>query len=73
MMVDQYTKWVECVTLPSQTAEVTVKEAVDNFEIQMSVPSILKARQQVSKLCAALWKAVEIHKSRTSSNRPSRL
>ena len=73
MMVDQYTKWIECVTLPSQTAEVTAKEAVDNFEIQMSVPSILRPRWKVSKLYAALWKALQIHKSRTLPNRPSRL
>ena len=44
MMVDQSTKWVECVTLPSQTVEVTAKEAVDNFEIQMSIPSVLRTR-----------------------------
>ena len=73
MMVDQYTKWVECVTLPSQTAEVTAKEAVDNFEIQISIPSILRTRPQVSKLYAALWKALQSHKSRTSPNRASRL
>ena len=40
MMVDQYAGWVEYVALPSPTAEVTAKEAVDNFRIQMSVPSI---------------------------------
>ena len=73
MMVEQYTKWVECVTLPSQTVEVTAKEAVDNFDIQMSVPSILRPRWKVSKLYAALWKALQIHKSRTLPNRPSRL
>ena len=26
MMVDQFTKWVECIPLPSQTAEVTTKQ-----------------------------------------------
>jgi hypothetical protein len=28
-MVDQFTKWVECVPLPSQTAEAS--EAIDQF------------------------------------------
>ncbi|XP_072170033.1 uncharacterized protein [Diadema setosum] len=28
MMVDQFTKWIECVPLPSQTAEVTAQAAV---------------------------------------------
>ena len=31
MMVDQFTKWVECVPLPSQTAEVTARAAVNEF------------------------------------------
>ena len=31
MMVDQFTRWVECVHLPSQTAEIPVKAAVDVF------------------------------------------
>ena len=31
MTLDQFTKLVECVPLPSQTAEVTAKAAVDNF------------------------------------------
>lgn len=31
VMVDQFTKWVECVPLPSQTAEVTVAAAVNEF------------------------------------------
>ena len=31
MMVDQFTKWVECVPLPSQKAEVTARAAIDDF------------------------------------------
>ena len=31
VMVDQFTKWVECVPLPSQTAEVTARAAVNEF------------------------------------------
>ena len=31
MMVDQFTKWVECVPLPSQKAEVTSRAAIDEF------------------------------------------
>ena len=29
VMVDQFTKWVECIALPSQTAEVTARAAVN--------------------------------------------
>ena len=31
MMVDQFTKWVEIIPLPSQTAEVTAPAAVNKF------------------------------------------
>ena len=31
MMVDQFTKWVECIPLPTQTAEVTARAAVKLF------------------------------------------
>jgi len=31
VIVDQYIKWIECVTHPSQTAQVTAKTAVDYF------------------------------------------
>ena len=71
MMVDQYTKWVECVALPSQTVEVTANAAVDNFEVLMSIPNILRPRLQVSKLCAALREALQIHKSGISPYWPS--
>ena len=29
VMVDQFTKWVECIPLPSQTAEITATAAVN--------------------------------------------
>jgi hypothetical protein len=31
MMVDQFTKWVECIPLPSQSAEETTRAAVNQF------------------------------------------
>jgi hypothetical protein len=30
LVVDQFTKWVECIPLPSQKVDVTAKAAVDN-------------------------------------------
>ena len=38
VMVDQFTKWVDCVPLPSQTAEVTAKAAVDEFFVRFGCP-----------------------------------
>ena len=31
MMVDQFSKWVECIPLPSQAAEVTAQAAVNEL------------------------------------------
>lgn len=38
MMVDNFTKWGECVSLPSQTAEVTAKTAIDEFFSRSGYP-----------------------------------
>jgi hypothetical protein len=38
MMVDQFTKWVECIPLPSQTAEVTARAAVNEFFSRFGYP-----------------------------------
>lgn len=38
VMVDQFTKWVECVPLPSQTAEVTARAAVNEFFARFGFP-----------------------------------
>ena len=74
MMVDQFTKWVECVPLPSQTAEVTAKAAVDNFFSRFGCPFQIfsdQGRNFESKLFTALCDALRIHKSRTTPYRPS--
>jgi hypothetical protein len=31
MMVDQFTKWTECIPLPSQTTEITAQAAINEF------------------------------------------
>lgn len=31
IIVDQFTKWVECIPLPTQSAEVTARAAIDEF------------------------------------------
>ncbi|MCG7869896.1 MAG: DDE-type integrase/transposase/recombinase, partial [Candidatus Thiodiazotropha taylori] len=74
MMVDQFTKWVECVPLPSQTAEVTAKAAVDSFFSRFGYPYQIftdQGRNFESKLFIALCEALEIHKARTTPYRPS--
>ena len=74
MMVDQFTKWVECIPLPSQKAEDTARAAVDGFFSRFGFPFQLfsdHGRNFESKLFEALCKALEIHKARTTPYRPS--
>lgn len=74
MMVDQFTKWVECIPLPSQKAEVTARGAVDEFFSRFGFPFQLfsdQGRNFESKLFEALCKILEIHKTRTTPYRPS--
>ena len=74
MMVDQFTKWVECVPLPSQTAEVTAKAAVDGFFSRFGFPFQIfhdQGRNFESKLFTALCEVLDIHKARTTPYRPS--
>ena len=38
MLVDSFTKWVECIPLPSQTAEVTARAAINDFFSRFGYP-----------------------------------
>lgn len=42
VMVDQFTKWVECKPLISQTAEVTARAAVNEFFLHVLVSRYVK-------------------------------
>ena len=74
MMVDQFTKWVECIPLSSQKAETTARAAADGFFSRFGFPFQLfsdQGRNFESKLFEALCKALEIHKARTTPYGPS--
>jgi hypothetical protein len=74
MMVDQFTKWVECIPLPSQSAEVTARAAVDGFFSRFGMPFEIfsdQGRNFESKLFTEVCKVLEIHKARTTPYRPS--
>ena len=74
MMVDQFTKWVECVPLPSQTAEVTAHAAVKEFFSRFGYPFQIftdQGRNFESRLFACLCQTLQIHKARTTPYRPS--
>ncbi|XP_022111688.1 uncharacterized protein LOC110990915, partial [Acanthaster planci] len=74
MMVDQFTKWVECIPLPSQTAEVTAQAAVSSFFSRFGYPLQIvtdQGRNFESKLFSNLCKVLQIHKAKTTPYRPS--
>nr|XP_054769743.1 uncharacterized protein K02A2.6-like [Lytechinus pictus] len=73
-MVDQFTKWVECVPLPSQTAEVTAQAAISEFFCRFGYPFQIftdQGRNFESRLFTNICKLLHIHKARTTPYRPS--
>jgi hypothetical protein len=73
MIVDQFTKWVECIPVQSQSAEVTAKAAVDGMFSRFGCPYEIhsdQGRNFESKLFAALCEVLHIHKTRTTAYRP---
>ena len=69
MIVDQFTKWVECIPLPSQSAEMTAQAVVNDFFSRFGYPFQImsdQGRNFESKLFAALCEAMHIHKTRTT-------
>ena len=74
MMVDQFTKWVECIPLPTQTAEETARAAVNEFFARFGYPFQIftdQGRNFESKLFTAVCEVLRIHKARTTPYRPS--
>ena len=73
MMVDQFTKWVECVPLQTQTAEVVAKACVTHFFSRFGAPLQLHTDQGKnfdSKLFKEICALMEITKTRTTAYRP---
>ena len=74
MMVDQFTKWTECIPLPSQTAEVTAQAAINEFFTRFGYPFQIfsdQGRNFESSLFKAVCDLLQIHKARTTPYRPS--
>ncbi|VDI62765.1 Hypothetical predicted protein [Mytilus galloprovincialis] len=73
MMTDQFTKWTECIPLPSQTAEVTAQAAINEFFTRFGYPFQLfsdQGRNFESALFKAVCDLLQIHKARTTPYRP---
>ncbi|XP_041374756.1 uncharacterized protein LOC121387644 [Gigantopelta aegis] len=74
MVVDQFIKWVECIPLASQTAEVTARAAINEFFSRFSYPFEIftdQGRHFESELFQEVCKLLHIHKARTTPYRPS--
>lgn len=69
MMVDQFTKWVECIPLPTQSAEVTARAAINEFFSKFGYPLQIFTDQGTNftiQLSSNICEALEIHKTRTT-------
>ena len=74
MIVDQFTKWVECLPLPSQTAEQTAAALVDQFIARFGCPLQIftdRGSNFESNLFTEVCELLRIHKTRTTPYRPS--
>ena len=74
MKVDQFTKWTECIPLPSQTAEITAQAAINEFFARFGYPFQIftdQGRNFESALFKAVCDLLKIHKARTTPYRPS--
>ena len=73
-MVDQFTKLVEYIPLPSQTAEFTATAVGSGFFSRCGWPfKIFKdqGRNFENKLFRAVCELLQVHKARTTPYRPS--
>ena len=74
VIVDQFTKWVECIPLPSQTAEVTAHAVVNKLFCRFGCLLQIfmdQARHFESNLFVQVCKILQIQKAKTTPYRPS--
>ena len=73
MIVDHFTKWLECFPLPHQTAEEVAKCVVDGFISRLGCPVEIHTDQGKNlngKLFASMCELLQIAKTRTTPYRP---
>jgi hypothetical protein len=74
MMVDIFTKWVECILLPPQKAEITARSAINDFFSKFGYPFEIFTDQGCnfeSELFCKICTMLGINKARTTMYRPS--
>ena len=73
MIVDQFTKWLECFPLPQHSAELTAKQVVDGFISRFGCPLEIhtdQGRNFDGKLFHAVCELLQVTKTRTTPYRP---
>ena len=73
MVIDQFTKWVECYPLPHQTAELVAKTFLDQFIARLGSPSQIHMDQGSnfnSNLFRSLCDLMQVTKTCTTQNQP---
>jgi hypothetical protein len=73
LIVDQFTKWVECYPLPDQSAELVAKTMVDEFFSRFGCPLEIHTDQGknfMSNLFSNICGLLQIAKTRTTSYHP---
>ena len=74
MIIDQFTKWLECFPLSTQTADVVAKNLVDNFFSRFGCPLELhtdQGKNMDGNLVNQLCELLQIAKTRTTPYHPS--
>ena len=74
MIVDQFTRWLECFALPDQTAEKVADKAVKEFFCRLGFPEIIHSDQGAnftSTLFSEMCRMLSIVKTRTLPYSPA--
>ena len=74
MIIDQFTKWVECLAVPDQTAKTVCQILVDQFFSRFGLPLYIhsdQGRNFESNLFQEICKLLDIVKTRTTPYRPA--
>ena len=73
MIVDQFTKWLECHAIPDQTAEVVTDVLLKQVIVRFGIPRTIhsdQGRNFESHIFQSVCRALEIAKTRTTPYRP---
>ena len=73
MLIDQFTKWIECLPIPNRSAETVARMLVDDFIARMGCPLKIhtdQGRQFEGSLCQAVCEILQISKTRTMPYHP---